>query len=304
MVNRLFGEYEDVFSTDIGLFRGAPASLKQVDSDTEILFRLGVCVNAGDGTAVTTPSDSRSASVPAVASLAVWAFDRSGFGTSPFESQLQEAELHTWGPASPPAIERMTTSMTAMAKPKQPKTSSDRFRTSRGHSQATKEGRSAIRLDAADGRPERSSWRASSSMCCGDVFGVRSFELFVSTGSADALNCAVCKSVYNETCLTSPQMFIEKCEPSSEYNASEPFCRKTTLWAYTPELPVRVHRSCGYLKDTSHDTPCRTFYPHGMKYEVCQCSHDACNAAPPSPRRQLASAATLLWLAAVAAFCL
>lgn len=30
-------------------------------------FRVGVCVNAGDGTAVTPPSDSRSECVPAVA---------------------------------------------------------------------------------------------------------------------------------------------------------------------------------------------------------------------------------------------
>ncbi|KAL1423445.1 hypothetical protein MTO96_021057 [Rhipicephalus appendiculatus] len=85
------------------------------------------------------------------------------------------------------------------------------------------------------------------------------------------------------------------------YNDSDhpPFCRKTRLEMYKPEMPNRVSRSCGYLKDT-HEEPCRKYFPPGMYLQVCQCFVEACNAAPPSPR----IVAGDVWWWAAAAFAL
>ncbi|XP_075527236.1 uncharacterized protein LOC142559538 [Dermacentor variabilis] len=101
--------------------------------------------------------------------------------------------------------------------------------------------------------------------------------------AAQALTCSVCNSVFDEDCITSPQNYVKQCVPPPQYNNSDhpPLCRKTKLLVYKPEMPLRVSRSCGYLKD-SHHKNCRDIYPPGMFLEVCQCFTDACNAAPSS----------------------
>ncbi|XP_037555754.1 uncharacterized protein LOC119432670 [Dermacentor silvarum] len=102
--------------------------------------------------------------------------------------------------------------------------------------------------------------------------------------AAQALTCSVCNSVFNEDCMTSPQNYVKECVPPPQYNNSDhpPFCRKSTVvvYKYTPEIPLRVSRSCAYLKDPHED--CRGIFPMGMVAEVCQCFTDACNAAPSS----------------------
>ncbi|XP_075730870.1 uncharacterized protein LOC142774372 [Rhipicephalus microplus] len=105
--------------------------------------------------------------------------------------------------------------------------------------------------------------------------------LALSPHVAQAFTCSVCNSVYNEDCMTSPEKYITECVPPAMYNDSDyqPFCRKTWLEMYKPEMPNRVSRSCAYLKDT-HEEPCRSYYPPGMYLRVCQCFTEACNMAP------------------------
>ncbi|KAH7935876.1 hypothetical protein HPB52_014445 [Rhipicephalus sanguineus] len=113
-----------------------------------------------------------------------------------------------------------------------------------------------------------------------------------------AFTCSVCNSAYNEDCMTSPEKYIKECVPPPMFNDSDhpPFCRKSSLFVYKPDIPHRVYRACAYLKDT-HDEPCRSFYPPGMYLEVCQCFAEGCNAAPPSPHLV---AGDVWWWAAVA----